>query len=378
MTHRHPSKALRLLCVLLALVSLLAACNDDSSEEDDSGSTPTTTQVSRDDAGGSAGDQSNGTTVRVMVHDSVAMDTEMLAAFEAESGIAIELVPSGDAGSMVNEAVLAKDDPLADVIYGVDNTFLPVALSNGILTKWQGSISGLGQVPRELQVGDEPVVPVDYGEVCVNADVEAITTAGVPMPETLDDLASEEYKGLLVVEDPRQSSPGLAFLLATVSEFGEDGWEGFWEDLKANDVLVSGSWETAYFDEFSGAGDGARPLVVSYSTSPAAEAIYAEEPLDEVHTVSIPGTCARQIEYAGVLKGTRVAPEAGKVLDFFLSKEFQERVAADMFMYPARQDAAIPSEFEKFAPPPQTSTELPSLSVDEREELLRSWTELMG
>ena len=377
-------RGLALIAASCSLLIVLVSCSNDdaNSGETRSGGTSVTSEVGSevgsDTDRGPTGEDS--TVVRVLVHDSVAIDSDVLQSFEEEHAVSIELIPAGDAGAMVNQAVLTKGEPIADVIYGLDNTFLPVAIANDVLTPWTGTIDGVDSIEPDLTAGiaDVPVIPVDFGDVCINADVEAMQAAGLDMPETLADLASPTYAPLLVIEDPRQSSPGLSFLLASFAELGEGSWETYWTDLANNGVLVAGSWETAYFDEFSGGGDGDRPLVVSYSTSPAADAVYAEEPVDHVGTINLDRTCVRQVEYAGILKGTDIPEEAGEVLSFFLSTPFQERIATDMFMYPARGDVALPAEFERFAPPPADPLPMPSVSPDQRDELLRTWADLMG
>ena len=60
----------------------------------------------------------------VMTHDSFAISAELVTKFEAEHQVHLVFVPSGDAGSVLNRAILTKDSPQADVLYGVDNTFL--------------------------------------------------------------------------------------------------------------------------------------------------------------------------------------------------------------------------------------------------------------
>jgi thiamine transport system substrate-binding protein len=174
----------------------------------------------------------------------------------------------------------------------------------------------------------------------------------LPVPVTLEDLAKPEYKGLLVVENPATSSPGLAFLLATIKHFGATGFLDYWKSLRANGVVVVDGWETAYYTNFSGSsGHGPQALVVSYASSPAAEVVFATSPLTDSPIGSIlgPGTCFRQIEFVGILKGTRHLALAKKFVDFMLGQQFQEDMPLQMYVYPVNTVAKLPDVFVKYA-----------------------------
>jgi len=194
--------------------------------------------------------------------------------------------------------------------------------------------------------------------VCVNYDIAWFADKGLQPPATLDDLTKPEYRDLLVVQDATTSSPGLAFMLATVARYGEDGWQQYWTDLVANGVEVVDSWSTAYYERFSDAAgsEGDRPLVVSYGTSPPAEVVFSDPPIDpttgEAPTGVAEGTCFRQVEYAGVLRGTDHADEARQLLGFLTGERFQRELPLTLFVYPANPQAALPEVFTRFAVSP--------------------------
>ena len=201
-------------------------------------------------------------------------------------------------------------------------------------------------------------LPVDFGDVCINYDKRYFADKGLSVPSTLADLAKPEYKGLLVVENPATSSPGLAFLLATIAEYGPDGYQAYWQQLKDNGVVIVNDWNTAYYTNFSGSsGKGSQPMVVSYGTSPAAEVIYAEPKINEAPTASLVGKnmCFRQIEFVGILKGSKNRAMAEKFVDFMLSKRFQEDIPLNMFVFPANETAVLPVEFTEFVQIPRTA-----------------------
>lgn len=272
-------------------------------------------------------DTSREQTVTLVAHDSFAISDESIAEFEGQSGYRLEILRTGDAGSLTNRLVLTKESPIGDVVFGIDNTFRGVAYENQII---DGSLS-----------------EVNYSDVCFNYDRVWFEQNKIYPPTSWKDLTDPTYRGLTVVSNPLTSSPGLAFLATTVAGFGEAGFESYWQDLKANEVKVASGWEEAYFTEFSGsAGMGSYPIVLSYSSSPAAEI----RENGESQTVALLDECFRQIEYIGVLDGAPNKEGAKELVEFLLSESFQSTMPGLMYVYPVNPDAKIPSEWSKFGP----------------------------
>ena len=289
-------------------------------------------------------------TITILTHDSFAIGEDVIKAFEADNNAKVVFLQSGDAGSVLNQAVLTKDAPLADVLFGVDNTFLSRALDADIFEAYQSPV--LSDIADEFKLDpSNRALPVDYGDVCINYDKNYFAENNLAVPQSFEDLAKPEYKDLLVVENPATSSPGLAFLLATRAHFG-DGYLDYWKSLKANGAVVVDGWETAYYTNFSASsGKGPQPMVVSYASSPAAEVVFASEPLTESPTASIVASdmCFRQIEFVGILKNGQNKPLAQKFVDFMLSQKFQEDMPLNMFVYPVNKNAQLPEVFVKYA-----------------------------
>jgi thiamine transport system substrate-binding protein len=315
-------------------------------------------------------------TLTVMTHDSFEISEDVLAAFEEEYGVTVQFLKAGDTGTAVNKAVLAVGNPLADVFYGVDNTFLSRALDEGIFEAYDSPL--LADIPEGFKLDPQNrALPVDYGDVCLNYDIAYFEDNDLAVPASLEDLLEPEYDGLLVVENPATSSPGLAFLFATIGHFGKDGYLAFWEGLVANHVMVVNDWETAYYTDFSRWG-GTRPIVVSYGSSPPFEVIYAEEPIDEPPTgaVTAPGSCFRQIEFVGILKGTENRDLAEKWVDFMLSLAFQEDVPLQMYVFPVNPHATLDPTFVQYlAVPDEPAFVSPADIAAHREEWIQDWTE---
>ena len=318
-------------------------------------------------------------TITLMTHDSFSVSKEVVKAFEEANDAKIVFLKSGDAGAALNKAMLTKEAPLADLLFGVDNTFLSRALEGDIFEAYESP--ALSAIPDQFKLDpSNRALPVDYGDVCINYDKAYFADNNLAIPQSLDDLTKPEYKGLLVVENPATSSTGLAFMLATFAHFG-DSFADYWQALKDNDVVVVDGWETAYYTNFSASsGHGPQPMVVSYGTSPAVEVVYAEKPLDEAPTASIlgPDTCFRQIEFVGILKGTKHRPLAEKFVDFMLGNQFQEDVPLQMFVYPVNPGAALPEEFTKYAQAPEQVAALaPDVIAENRDAWIQAWTDVV-
>jgi thiamine transport system substrate-binding protein len=317
-------------------------------------------------------------TLTLMTHDSFSVSEDVLKEFEQQANVNVQVLKSGDAGGALNKAILSKSSPLADVFFGVDNTFLSRALKAGIFDPY--AAPALASIPDQFKLDPtNALLPIDYGYVNINYDKDYLTKNNLAVPTRLEDLTQPEWQGKLVVENPTTSSPGLAFMLATVAYFGADGsytWLDYWRDLRENDVLVSDSWNDAYYTHFSGSsGKGPRPLVVSYATSPAAELVFSETKPAEPPTANLLAGSFLQVEFAGILKGTRQRALAEQLIDFMLGKRFQEDVPLQMFVYPVLPDAAVPDVFKQFAQVPDQPLGLPPEQIDQnREEWLDAWT----
>lgn len=317
-------------------------------------------------------------TLTVMTHDSFAISEDLVAQFEREHQAKISFIRSGDTGSALNKAILSKQNPLADIFYGVDNTFLTRALEENIFTPYESPL--LKEIPDAFTLDpNHYALPVNYGDVCINYDRAYFATHQLAVPKSLEALAAPEYEGLLVTENPATSSPGLAFMLATIAHFGESGYLAYWQSLADNGLVVVSDWETAYYTNFSGSsGQGPQPMVVSYGSSPAAEVFYAESALDEAPTASILGrnTCFRQIEFVGILNGTPHRDLAEAFIDFMLSVPFQEDVPLQMFVFPVNQNATLPQVFIEHTQIPDEPATLPSTLIDQnREQWINDWIE---
>lgn len=377
--NRRPLRPLILLAVAAVVTAAGAACSSPSDDATRDG----TAQVGAAISTPADGRFPDGTTVRLLAHDSFAMSEEVLGEFTEATNIDVEIVLGGDAVVMVNQAILTAGNPQADVLFGIDDNLLAPAFAAELFVPHE---TGLSTVPAGVaQDPQSRVTPIDYGDVCVNVDRAWFAERGLAAPTTLEALADPAYRDLLVVQDPSSSTPGLAFMLATVAEFGDPAgtapdaaWLDYWQRLEANGVKVVDSWEIAYFTEFSGSsGDGPRPLVVSYGSSPAAEVTDPAAPADQAPTASIESTCYRQTEFAGVLRGASDPAAAQALIDFMVTVPFQEQVPEQMFVFPVNTDAALPPVFTTVARPAADPLTLPAAQVEaNRQTWVEQWSGL--
>ncbi|MDI3420829.1 thiamine ABC transporter substrate-binding protein [Streptomyces luteolus] len=336
--------------------------------------------------GGSDGSSASGEdskTVTLVTHSSFNVSPDVLKDFEKQSGYKVDILKGGDAGEVVNKAVLSKGNPQGDVLFGVDNTLLSRAVDNGLFTPYKAK--GLDRIPEDVRLdGDKHrVTPVDTGDICVNYDRAYFADKKIEPPKTLDDLIKPEYKNLLVTENAATSSPGLGFLLATAAEYGDQGWPDYWKKLKANGVKVVDGWEQAYNEEFSGSAGGKkagadRPLVVSYASSPPVEVLGVKPEPKEAPTGVATGTCFRQIEFAGLLDGAKNEKGGKALIDFLISKRFQNDLPLQMFVNPVADDAELPELFTKFGEQvDKPLTVDPKKIAENREDWVKSWQSLV-
>jgi thiamine transport system substrate-binding protein len=370
MQYRSTPAPLRWLAILAVALVLAAGCSgsdeaggetstdaettaaadaDDTSGDDTASDDGTDTgDAGGEDAGGEDADEAPvaiepGTTIRLLTHDSFSVSDGLFDNFTLETGVEVEVVSGGDAGELVARAVLSADDPEGDVLFGIDNTFLQRGLDADLFQAHESP--GLATVPDQLELDPEHrVTPIDFGDVCVNYWTDAVAEA----PTSLADLTDPALASSFVTEDPETSSPGFAFLLATIARYGEDGWEDYWTQLREGGVTVTPGWNEAYYGEFV-AGGGDKALVTSYGSSPVAEVLFAVEPIDEPPTGVLTDGCFRQVEFAGILAGTEHPAEAAALIDFMLSETFQADIPLNMFVSPANAEVELPELYAAHA-----------------------------
>jgi len=319
------------------------------------------------------GTHSTTTDVVIATHDSWAAPKSLIKQFEADTGYHVTIVPSGDAGELTNKLVLTKDHPIADGVYGVDNTFATRALDEGVLQPYRSSALEPGgyDLPGD---GAQYLTPVDWGDVCVNVDDVWFAQHDLTPPQTLADLTDPRYRDLFVTPGAATSSPGFAFLLATIGTYG-DNWPTYWKALMANGTKLTSGWTDAYSVDFTaGGGDGSRPIVLSYNSSPPFTIPKGDR---RPTTSALLDTCFRQVEYAGVLSGAKNPEGARAFVDFLVSRQFQESLPDSMYVFPVDDRAQLPGQWARWAPPSPNPIEVDPAEISQhRADWLTEWSDV--
>ena len=312
--------------------------------------------------------------LRVMVHSSFSLPKPMLAQFETQSNVKLSIIKGGDAGEMLNKLILTRAQPVADVVYGIDNALVFKAQAAQVIEPFPNSaLHG----PASVALG-HGMVPVDYGYVNLNYDKAWVAKSGVPLPKSLDDLTQPAYRDWLLVQNPATSSPGYAFLLATVAGLGEEKAFEWWAKMRANGLKVTKGWSEAYNTDFSRNG-GKYPVVVSYATSPAAEVFYSKDKITESPTgnLFVKGGVFRQVEGVALVKGGGQRAAAAKFVDFLRSAPVQTALQTSMWMFPA-EPSTPRAEVMRHGPEPTTYDSLSNeVIADKGAQWVSRWTQVV-
>jgi thiamine transport system substrate-binding protein len=309
--------------------------------------------------------------VVLVTHESFALPKRLIRAFESDTGYTLQVRASGDAGTLTNKLVLTQGSPTGDVAFGVDNTFATRALDADVFQAADVTLPA-GAEGYGLPEGSDRLVPIDSGSVCVNVDTTWFRAHDLAPPASLDDLTKPAYRDLFVTPGAPTSSPGMAFLLTTVAAYG-DAWPDYWTDLMANGTRITSGWSDAYFVDFTqGGGDGTRPIVLSYDSSPAFTLKNGRST-----TAALLDTCFQQVEYAGVLTGAKNPAGARALIEFLLSPEVQAALPESMYVFPVRDDVELPKDWARFAKRPSSPYFLDPAEIDtHRDEWLTTWQDV--
>ena len=283
----------------------------------------------------------------------------VFSAFEEKYGIKLSVLSAGDAGQVLQKAIIEKDNPKADLLLGIDNNLLAKALSEDIFESYKSP--NLNKIPKKLIFDNtNSVTPFDYGYFSIIYDSEKISSP----PRTLEDLLKPEYKKSIILMDPRTSSPGLGFLLWTIAEYG-DNYTEYWQNLMPSVLTITDGWDSGYglFTE------GEAPMVLSYTTSPAYHVEY--EGTERYKTAIFKAGHYMQIEGVGIVKNSKNRKEAELFIDFILEDQIQNIIPLTNWMYPVNTNLKLPESFN-FAPKPEQTLIIDSGEIDRN---LSNWIE---
>lgn len=276
--------------------------------------------------------------VTVYAYDSFTADwgpgPEIVARFEAKTGIKVNLVSCGDAAQVLSRAVLEKKNPKADVLVGLDNNLVEKARSEAVLASYKPALADF--ISPDLRLSDDWLLtPYDWGYFAFIFD----TASPLAPPKSLEDLTDKRFNKKLIIMDPRMSTPGLGFLVWTMKVYGSD-WQSYWERLKPSILTLAPGWDTGYGLFTSGEA----PLVISYTTSPAYHVEY--DKTERYQALIFDQGHVTQIEGLGLVKGAKNTKEAQAFIDFMLTDEAQSIIPLTQWMYPVSKTVVLPESFK--------------------------------
>lgn len=325
-------------------------------------------------------------TLTIVTYDIIALSDDMLEEFTNNTGYEINMIRTDDAGGILENLLLTKEAPQADLALGLDNTYLQTALDNCLLGPHSANVPDLDPLALTPYSG-EMAVPFDQGYVCLNADIEALEENNVSFPSTLEELTGEQWKGRTAFPSPTTSSPGRAFMTATIDYFERQATMDamtWWEAMADNDAIFTSGWTEAYETHYSGGygiwGEGHIGdawLTVSYCHSPGVEAYYGGN-----YTISkaidIDYASFHQVEYAAKVNGGGSSSAVDAFIEYLLSDEVNKNMPENNLMYSVLDNEDMPETdgYRYHSPIPSNPSEITAERIDvEMDGWLMDWRE---
>ena len=309
--------------------------------------------VSRDWCEGEVLERESDGTLRVLTYDIAAFSNEMLAEFTNQSGYEVELIRTDDAGGILEQMLQTQSAPQADLAVGLDNTYLWTAIDRCLLQEHTVNTSSIDATA--LEPYDGPLaVPFDRGDVCLNYDERVVDGTNLSAPTSLWNLTEEAWRGKVAFPSPLTSSPGRAFMLATVDYFGADQDNttnaiDWWRAMAQNDAVFTSGWTEAYEIHYSGGygawveghlGDAA--MTVSYCHSPGVEAFYGDNWTAST-SLTLPRSTFHQVDYGAVIAGAGEVNAANAFLAYLISEDVNRNMPENNLMGSVLTNASWPS-----------------------------------
>lgn len=299
--------------------------------------------------------------------------TAVVALFaERYPGCVAAAIPVGDSGQLISRLAL-------DARAGKSPAQLVIGLDQQVWEKvrqWTTRARGIALPPLRPEAESagagalfgQGFIPFDYGVFALMWD----SASGIAAPTKWEELLAPQWKRKLLLQDPRASTPGLAFVLGSREAFGAR-WAERARVLAGQWLTLTPSWDQAYGMFLKGAA----PLVWSYTTSQAYHVEYGKTDAEKqrYRAVVFEDGNPVQIEGAALVTAGLAAPgareAAEKLLKTMLSKEAQELVARKNWMFPVSDEAKVPESFTG-VPKPKRILQ-PSFAAAAVDRALKEW-----
>ena len=322
--------------------------------------------------------------LRILTYDITALSEELTDEFTNQTGIAVEMIKVDDAGGILDQMMLTKNAQQADLMIGLDNTYLPTAIANCLLQANEATPENISDSASAFYEGPL-AVPFDQGDVCLNYDEDALEEANMSVPTHLSNLTQEEWKGKVAFPSPVTSSPGRAFLVASMDYFSQDesgDAMAWWSDMIDNDAIITTGWTEAYETHYTGGYGiwneghiGDAWLTVSYCHSPGVEAFYGGNSTISA-AVDIDFASFSQVEYAASVNGGGSKNAVNAFIEFLLTDEVNTNMPENNLMYSVLEGKDLPETdgYRYHSPvPSQPSTIEMDRIGQEMDDWLKDW-----
>ena len=326
--------------------------------------------------------------LRILTYDIAAFSDEMLAEFTNQTGYEIEMIRTDDSGGILEQLLQTQQAQQADLAIGLDNTYLQTALNFCLLRAHETNVAGISETALEPYSGPL-ALPFDRGDVCLNYDETRVDGSNLTVPTSLWNLTEPEWNGLTAFPSPVTSSPGRAFMSATIDYFENDEDNttdafDWWKAMANNGAIFTSGWTEAYEIYYSGGygewveghlGDAA--MTVSYCHSPGVEAFYGGN-WTKSTSLTLPRSSFHQVEYAGVINGGTEIDAANAFIAYLLSEDVNRNMPENNLMQSVLVNATWPATdgYAYHTDTPTLNAEISNERIaDEMEAWLSDWKE---
>lgn len=298
--------------------------------------------------------------------------------FGDEHDVDVELKIFSDSGPMIAALRAEKNNPIADIVIGIDNIACLSVLDEGLLIPYDSPM--LDNIDQSLIDGldsENRLIPFDYGVLALVYNSTRMPTAQFPSLESIElsDLTDDAIANRLVIENPETSSPGQAFLLWQIGIYQEvldQDWKTFWNQIK-DEVMITDGWSEAWDMAF---GDTSNDIdmMVSYGTDGAYNSHYGWGTNDaQVSHEDGQEWTWFQIEGIGIVEGTDNLKTAKEFIDHFLDETVQSLIPLNQWMYPANNEATLPDCYDDAIDPTTVNAVNDLFTTEELEQNLETW-----
>ncbi len=287
------------------------------------------------------------------------------AAFEADNPT-IEIAWVRDStGVMTARLVAEKDNPRADVIWGLSASSVVLFENMGMLAGY--TPKGAEALKPVFKDAKNPAMwtgmDAYLSVVCFNT--KEAEKAKAPAPKSWKDLTNAAYKGQIVMPNPASSGTGYLTIAAWLQVMGEaEGWK-YMDALHQNIAVYTHSGSAPCVQ----AATGERLLGIGFDMRGAVEKTKGA-PIDLILPTEGAGW---EMEATAIVKGTKNMDAAQKLVDWTITKKANELYGKYYAIVAMPGINAAPPNYPAGADQAMVKNDL-AWMAKERDRILAEWT----